>query len=282
MYIYDSSIDNLNTDVLDVSNNLFIENQLDISYIITLNDLSTVDFRLNNFSDLCFNYPNAKGIDYINNPDISYSNLVFNYLTISGDISLNNVTTKDLSINNNLIVSGNLSCSGNVLIDLSLITNNLFGDQDLIAGNFEGTGIVIKTTIVNNLLSVSGSEDSYAGEFTTGDIPSNETLFSLYRAILDSNMQVNIDTTSSKSIEEILAESTNSRLKPSYLQLLNSEDEPEPETEENYALIHATTEPVYEPIAEPSIWDDNMNIEINGMFYYVDEDNRGGQWWILI
>ena len=55
--------------------------------------------------------------------------------------------------------------------DLSLTTNNLFGEQDLIAGNFEGPGIVIKTTIVNNLLSVSGSEDSYAGEFTTGDIP---------------------------------------------------------------------------------------------------------------
>ena len=68
-------------------------------------------------------------------------------------------------------------------------------------------------------------------------------------------------------------------LKPSYLQLLNNEDEPEPESEENYALIHATTEPVYEPVPEPSIWDDDMNIEINGMFYYVDEDNRGGQWW---
>ena len=54
-------------------------------------------------------------------------------------------------------------------------------------------------------MCVSGSEDSYAGEFTTADIPSNETLFSLYRAILDSNMQVSVDTTSSKSMEEILA-----------------------------------------------------------------------------
>ena len=48
---------------------------------------------------------------------------------------------------------------------------------------------------------------------------------------------------------------------------------------QNYALIHARTEPVYEPVPEPSIWDDDMNIELNGMFYYVDEDNRGGQWW---
>ena len=33
-------------------------------------------------------------VSIINNPDFSYSNLLFNYLTISGDVSLNNVTTK--------------------------------------------------------------------------------------------------------------------------------------------------------------------------------------------
>ena len=82
MYIYDSSINNLNTNVLTggetYQNNLFIENSLDISYIIISDDLSSVDFKLNNFSDICFNYPDVKGIDYINNPDFLYSNLIFN------------------------------------------------------------------------------------------------------------------------------------------------------------------------------------------------------------
>ena len=133
------------------------------------------------------------------------------------------------------------------------------------------------------MLSVSGDSNE-AGEFTTADMPSNNTLFSFYRAILEASMQVVANPTNAVDIEQYNT-TTNARLKPSYLQLINYEDEPEPEPEiqEKYALTYySTTEPEPEIVSteeETSIWTEDVNIELEGMFYYVDKSNRGGQWW---